>query len=85
MQAWSRREPLPAGRQRNGFNLFNTETAAKRLGLLHELAPKAVRIAVLVNRTNATAAETTLREVQGGAHVIGLQIQVINASSQKRE
>ena len=32
-----------------GVNFFNTEVVAKRLGLLHELAPKATRIAVLVN------------------------------------
>jgi putative tryptophan/tyrosine transport system substrate-binding protein len=69
------------GGNATGFNLFNTETAAKRLGLLHALVPKAVRVAVLVNRTNATAAETTLREVQEGARVIGLQIQVLNAST----
>jgi putative tryptophan/tyrosine transport system substrate-binding protein len=43
--------------------------------------PKAVRVAVLVNPANATAAETTLREVQVGARVIGLQIQVLNAST----
>jgi putative tryptophan/tyrosine transport system substrate-binding protein len=32
-----------------GINFFTTEVAAKRLGLLHELVPKGVRIAVLVN------------------------------------
>src|SRR5262249_8086342 len=33
-----------------GINFFLQEVAAKRLRLLHELVPKAVRIAVLVNR-----------------------------------
>jgi putative tryptophan/tyrosine transport system substrate-binding protein len=69
------------GGNATGFNLFNTETTAKRLGLLHELAPKAVRAAVLVNRNNATAAETTLREVQEGARILGLQIQILNATT----
>ena len=54
---------------------------AKRLGLLHELVPKAVRIAVLVNPANASTAETTLRDVQEAARTIGLQIQVLNAST----
>jgi hypothetical protein len=34
---------------------------AKRLGLLHELMPKAVRVAVLVNPANGPGAEATLR------------------------
>ena len=43
--------------------------------------PKAVRVAVLVNPANAAAAETTLRDVQEAARAIGLQIQVLNAST----
>ena len=35
-----------------GVNFFATELEAKRLALLHELVPKAVRIAVLVNPAN---------------------------------
>ena len=54
---------------------------AKRLGLLHELVPKAVRVAVLVNPANATTAESTLRDVQEAARIIGLQIQILNAST----
>jgi putative ABC transport system substrate-binding protein len=69
------------GGNATGINFFVAELVGKRLGLLHELVPKAVRVAVLVNPANATAAETTLREVQVGARVIGLQIQVLNAST----
>ena len=65
------------GGNATGINLFVTEVTAKRLWLLHDLVPKAVRIAVLVNPTND--AETTLREVQEAARIIGLQIQVLNA------
>jgi putative ABC transport system substrate-binding protein len=53
----------------------------KRLGLLHELVPKAVRFALLVNPANATVAGPTLRGVQEAARVIGLQIKVLNAST----
>ena len=55
--------------------------AAKRLRLLHELVPKAVRVAVLVNPANAATAETTLRDVQEAARTLGLQIQILNAST----
>jgi len=48
--------------------------AAKRLRLLHDLIPKAVRIAVLVNPANAAVETTTLREVQEAAPALGLQI-----------
>ena len=54
---------------------------AKRLRLLHDLVPKVVRIAVLVNPANAAVAETTLREVQKAAPTIGLQVQVLNATT----
>jgi putative tryptophan/tyrosine transport system substrate-binding protein len=43
--------------------------------------PKAVRIAVLVNPGNVSVAESTLREVQEAAPTIGLQIQILNAST----
>jgi putative ABC transport system substrate-binding protein len=66
-----------------GINFFSEEVIAKRLGLLHELAPKAVRVAVLVNPANVTTAEAILRNVQEAAHHIGLQIQVLNASTSR--
>jgi putative tryptophan/tyrosine transport system substrate-binding protein len=56
---------------------------AKRLGLLHDLVPKAVRVAVLINPANAPVAETMLREVPEAARAIGLQIQVLNASTSR--
>ena len=56
---------------------------SKRLMLLHELVPKAVRVAVLVNPLNTAIAEGTLREVQEAARTIGLQIQVLNASTSR--
>jgi putative ABC transport system substrate-binding protein len=63
-----------------GINFFSAEVVAKRLGLLHELVPKAVRLAVLLNPANG-GSQTILQEVKDAARVIGLQIQVLNAST----
>src|ERR1700736_514622 len=69
------------GGNATGINSFVQEVVAKRLRLLHELVPKAVRVAVLVNPANASSAESVLREVQQAAPTIGLQIQILNAST----
>jgi ABC-type uncharacterized transport system substrate-binding protein len=69
------------GGNATGINFFATELAAKRLRLLHDLVPKAVRIAVLVNPANAGTAEPTLQEVHEAAPTIGLQIQILNATT----
>jgi putative ABC transport system substrate-binding protein len=66
-----------------GINFLGTELAAKRLELLHELVPAAVRIAVLVNPTNAASTETTLRDVETAARAKKLQIQVLKASTSR--
>src|SRR5262249_48887643 len=71
------------GGNATGFNNFNVETTAKRLGLLHDLVPKAIRIAVLVNPANAQVTETTLRGISEAARNLGLQIQVLNASTSR--
>ena len=65
-----------------GINFFTGELVAKRLELLRELVPAATRIAVLVNPTSP-AAETTLRDVEPAARAMGLQIQVLNASTSR--
>ena len=52
------------GGNATGINFFFHELEAKRLELLHELVPKAARVAVLLNPANVTVAETTLRDVQ---------------------
>src|SRR5215468_6985144 len=58
-----------------GMNFFTAEAVPKRLRLLHELVPRAVRIAVLVNSGNASVAEAAVREVQNAAPSMGLQVQ----------
>jgi putative tryptophan/tyrosine transport system substrate-binding protein len=69
------------GGNATGVNFFVQEVTAKRLRLLYDLVPKAVRIAVLLNPTNASIAESTLRDVQEIAPTIGLQIEIVNAST----
>jgi ABC-type uncharacterized transport system substrate-binding protein len=64
-----------------GFNLFIVELEAKRLQLLHQLVPGAVRIAVLVNPANTSQTEATLREVEAAARTIGVQAQVLKANT----
>src|SRR2546430_14020112 len=63
-----------------GINFFTGEITAKRLALLHELVPKAVRIAVLVNPANIASTES-IRDIPEAARAMGLQIQVLNAST----
>jgi putative ABC transport system substrate-binding protein len=69
------------GGNATGINFFVADIAAKRLGLLHDLVPKAVRIAVLINPANASTAEATLRDMPEAARAVGLQIVVVNAST----
>jgi putative tryptophan/tyrosine transport system substrate-binding protein len=64
-----------------GINFLGTELAAKRLELLHELVPAAIRVAVLVNPANAASTKTTLRDVEEAARAKSLQIQVLEAST----
>jgi ABC-type uncharacterized transport system substrate-binding protein len=66
-----------------GFNFLSAELVAKRLELLRELVPAANRVAVLVNPTNVTTTETTLRGLEPAARQMGLQIQVLNASTSR--
>jgi putative tryptophan/tyrosine transport system substrate-binding protein len=64
-----------------GVNFLSTELTAKRLELLRELVPGAARVAVLVNPANAMRAAVTVRDLQTAGGAMGLQIQVLNASS----
>jgi putative ABC transport system substrate-binding protein len=66
-----------------GINFFTAELTAKRLDLLRELLPRAVRVAVLVNPADATNTASTLRDVEAAAGAIGLQVQVLNASTSR--
>ena len=66
-----------------GVNFFAAELTAKRLELLRELVPAAVRVAVLVNPDNAEITEPTLRDVEATARSMGLQIQIVNVRTSR--
>jgi putative tryptophan/tyrosine transport system substrate-binding protein len=65
-----------------GINFLSAELAAKRLELVRELVPAATRISMLVNPTGPNS-ESTLRDAQSAARAIGLEIQVLNASTSR--
>jgi putative ABC transport system substrate-binding protein len=69
------------GGNATGINYFLLEVVAKRLGILLELQPKPVRIAVLLNPADAQVAETTSRNVQEAARAVAVPIHILNAST----
>jgi putative ABC transport system substrate-binding protein len=69
------------GGNATGVNFFFMEVVAKRLRLLHDLLPKAVRVAVLINPANVSTAASTIRDVEQAAPSIGMQIQIFNATT----
>jgi putative tryptophan/tyrosine transport system substrate-binding protein len=69
------------GGNATGINFFVNEIDAKRLGLMHELLPKAARFAVLVNPADATSADTTSKTLKEAAHTLGLDIHFFSAST----
>ena len=71
------------GSNATGINFFTAEVNAKRLGLLRELVPAAVRVAMLMNPSNTINTSSTLAEVEPAARGMGLQIQIFNASTRR--
>jgi putative ABC transport system substrate-binding protein len=65
-----------------GFSFLTTEIVSKRLKMLHEMAPAAKTVAMVVNPTSPTLAERDTREAQAAARALGLQIQILHASSE---
>ena len=63
-----------------GVSFLSSDLVAKMLEALHELMPKAARIAVLMNPTNQNAAADT-KEAEAAARTLGLELQVLNASN----
>ena len=66
-----------------GVTNMNIQITPKRLQLLHEVIPAAKVMALLVNPANTTVAETQSREVRAAAHTLGLDLHVLNASTER--
>jgi putative ABC transport system substrate-binding protein len=67
-------------RNLTGVHVFLVGLGAKRLGLLHDLVPKAGRIAVVAN-PNLSPAAAELRDVQEAARSLGLQVHILGAGT----
>jgi putative ABC transport system substrate-binding protein len=65
-----------------GVTNLNAEVGAKRLELLHELLPRAMTFAVLVDPTGPVLADPFLRDLQAAAHTLGVHLDVLHASTE---
>ena len=64
-----------------GINILTDLLEAKRLGLLHELVPKAATIGFLWNPRFGSAAANQLPDAQAAARALGVQLRALPASS----
>jgi putative tryptophan/tyrosine transport system substrate-binding protein len=69
------------GSNATGVYYLVADAVAKRLGLLHEVVPKAVRVGVLTNPSNAVATDVLLARLEEGARNLGLELRVLRAST----
>jgi len=79
---------LVASLNRPGGNLtggtfLSIEVGPKRLELLHELLPMATVVGLLINPTNPNLAEPTTKNLRAAAHTLGLQLHILNASTDR--
>jgi putative ABC transport system substrate-binding protein len=72
----------PGGNITGVSSLSSAALGAKRLGLLHELAPKATTVAYLMNPNNP-AGEFELKEAETAARSLGLQILVLRVAGER--
>jgi putative tryptophan/tyrosine transport system substrate-binding protein len=66
-----------------GFNSISSELGAKGLALLHELVPGIATIGFLGNPNNPAVFELMTRDVLAAASVMGLKVQIFNASTDR--
>ena len=80
--ARSRQQLSRPGGNVTGVTSSAVEVAQKRLELLHQLFPTARVMALLVNPAEPTIAKATASEVLVAARTFGLEVHVLNASSE---
>jgi putative ABC transport system substrate-binding protein len=66
-----------------GVTNLSIEVVPKRLQLLHEVLPTEKVVALLVNPANPTVAETQSREVRSAAHMLGVELHILNAGNER--
>jgi putative tryptophan/tyrosine transport system substrate-binding protein len=66
-----------------GVTQLNVVVAPKRLELLHELLPTASVMALLIDPADPASAETTTRDLQAAARSLGLELHILNASTER--
>jgi ABC-type uncharacterized transport system substrate-binding protein len=64
-----------------GVTNLTAEVGPKRLEMLHAVIPTAITIALLVNPKNPDLSEPQVQELQVAARKLGLQLHVLNAST----
>jgi putative ABC transport system substrate-binding protein len=70
------------GGNATGISILNAELTAKRLGLLHELVPKAARFIALLN-PNSALTEAIVRDLQSGAPALGLPVEIVRVGTER--
>jgi putative ABC transport system substrate-binding protein len=71
------------GGNATGVTQLNAEVVPKRLEQLHDLLPSASVVAALVNPADPVLAESSSRALLSAAHALGLQLTVLNASTER--
>jgi putative tryptophan/tyrosine transport system substrate-binding protein len=66
-----------------GVTNLNVELGPKRLQLLHELMPTATVVGLLINPTSPKLAESSTKDLQAAARTLGLQLRVLQASTER--
>jgi putative tryptophan/tyrosine transport system substrate-binding protein len=69
------------GGNATGVTIFGGELVAKKLELLHEVVPNATQVAVLANPGNPVFTNSVVQAAQSAARRLGLEMTVINATT----
>src|SRR5262245_27404733 len=70
------------GTNLTGLSNFNTRLMAKRLELMHQIAPRSGTIAVLVN-SKTPATEANEKEVSSAGEALGLRVKILSAATEE--
>jgi putative ABC transport system substrate-binding protein len=66
-----------------GISMFTSELGAKRLEVMRSLVPTSSVIGFVANPTNAAGIGIQVAELQRAARILGLQIEIVNATSER--